>query len=63
MRQTGPLRPGPRVRGTDRLYYVGGSANPGIGVPMCLLGGEHCADAVAADVAGGPLDRLPLVGR
>jgi len=63
MRQTGPLRPGPRVRGNDRLYYVGGSSNPGIGVPMCLLSGEHCADAVAADVAGGPLDRLPLFGR
>jgi phytoene desaturase len=30
---------------------------------MCLLGGEHCAAAVEADVAGGPLDRLPLVGR
>ena len=63
MRQTGPLRPGPRVRGTDRLYYVGGSSNPGIGVPMCLLGGEHCAAAVEADVGGGPFDRLPLVGR
>ena len=63
MRQTGPLRPGPRVRGTDRLYYVGGSSNPGIGVPMCLLGGEHCAAAVEADVGAGPLDRLPLVGR
>jgi len=63
MRQTRPLRPGPRVRGTDRLYYVGGSANPGIGVPMCLLGGEHCADAVAADIAGSPLDRLPVLGR
>ena len=61
--QTGPLRPGPRVRGVDRLYYVGGSSNPGIGVPMCLLSGEHCADAVAADAADGPLDRLPLFGR
>ena len=47
----------------DRLYYVGGSSNPGIGVPMCLLSGEHCADAVAADAADGPLDRLPLFGR
>ena len=61
MRQTGPLRPGPRVRGTDRLYYVGASSNPGIGVPMYLLGGEHCAAAVEADDVDGPFDRLPLV--
>ncbi len=48
--QTGPFRPGNRVPGLDRLYYVGGDANPGIGVPMCLLGGEHVADAVREDV-------------
>jgi len=61
--QTGPLRPGPRVRGVDRLYYVGGGTNPGIGVPMCLLSGEHCADALAEDAAGGLSARLPFVGR
>ena len=61
--QTGPLRPGPRVRGLDRLYYVGGSSNPGIGVPMCLLSGEHCADAVAEDATGGRWRRLPFSER
>ena len=61
--QTGPLRPGPRVRGVDRLYYVGGGTNPGIGVPMCLLSGEHCADAVVDDVGGGGLGRLSFLGR
>ena len=61
--QTGPLRPGPRVRGVDRLYYVGGSANPGIGVPMCLLSGEHCANAIAADAADGGSNRLPFSER
>ncbi len=61
-RQTGPLRPGPRVRGVDRLYYVGASSNPGIGVPMCLLSGEHCADAIRQDTTGGRLSRLPFVG-
>ena len=50
--QTGPLRPGNRVPGVDRLYYVGGDANPGIGVPMCLLGGEHVTDAIREDVGG-----------
>jgi len=52
LRQTGPLRPGNRVRGVDGLYYVGGDSNPGIGVPMCLLSGEHVADAIWADAAG-----------
>ena len=61
--QTGPLRPGPRVRGVDRLYYVGGGTNPGIGVPMCLLSGEHCADAVVDDVGAGGLGRLSSLGR
>ena len=51
--QTGPLRPGPRSPLSDRLYYVGGGANPGIGMPMCLLSGEHATDAIREDVAGG----------
>jgi len=50
--QTGPLRPGNRVPGLDRLYYVGGDSNPGIGVPMCLLGGEHVAEAIREDTTG-----------
>ena len=50
--QTGPLRPGNRVPGVDRLYYVGGDSNPGIGVPMCLLGGEHVADDIREDTTG-----------
>ncbi|EMA31052.1 phytoene desaturase family protein [Halobiforma nitratireducens] len=47
--QTGPLRPGHRVPGVDRLYYVGGDSNPGIGLPMCLLSGEHVAETVRSD--------------
>ncbi len=50
--QTGPLRPGQRAPGLDRIYYAGGGANPGIGVPMCLLSGEHVADAIREDVRG-----------
>jgi len=52
LRQTGPLRPSHRASGVDNLYYVGGDTNPGIGVPMCLLSGEHVTDAVRADAAG-----------
>lgn len=52
LRQTGPLRPGNRIPGVERCYYVGGDVNPGIGVPMCLLSGEHVTDAVREDVTG-----------
>jgi phytoene desaturase len=48
--QTGPLRPGRRGP-LEGLYYVGGSTTPGIGVPMCLISGEHAAGAVQADLA------------
>ncbi|WP_436901837.1 phytoene desaturase family protein [Halovenus halobia] len=47
--QTGPMRPTHRAPGVDRLYYVGGDTNPGIGVPMCLLSGEHAAETVIED--------------
>ena len=46
--QTGPFRPGHRT-GVDGLYYTGGFTAPGIGMPMCLLSGEHAATAVLDD--------------
>jgi phytoene desaturase len=49
LRQTGPLRPGHRSDALDGFYYAGSYTTPGIGVPMCLISGEHAADAVAAD--------------
>ncbi len=58
LRQTGPFRPSHRAPGLDALYYVGGDTGPGIGMPMCLLSGEHVTQAIEEDVAGGPLDRL-----
>ncbi|MXR51959.1 phytoene desaturase [Halovenus sp. WSH3] len=50
--QTGPMRPSHRAPGVDRLYYVGGDANPGIGVPMCLLSGEHVTETIIEDATG-----------
>ena len=47
--QTGPLRTNHRAPGLDGLYYVGGDTNPGIGVPMCLLSGEHVTDIIRED--------------
>lgn len=52
--QTAFRRPAPRSRDVHGLYCVGGSVQPGGGVPMVLLGGKLVADTVLAD-----LDRRP----
>ena len=49
--QTGPLRPSHRA-GLDGLYYVGSFTGPGIGMPMCLISGEHAATALGEDYPG-----------
>lgn len=49
LRQTGPLRPDHRSGAMDGLYFTGGFTRPGIGVPMCLISGEHAAEAVLKD--------------
>ncbi|WP_227133768.1 phytoene desaturase family protein [Halorubellus salinus] len=49
--QTGPLRPGHRAD-VDGLYYTGAYTTPGIGMPMCLVSGEHAAAAVLEDHPG-----------
>ena len=49
LRQTGPLRPSRRSPKVDGLYFTGSYTTPGIGVPMCLIGGQHTADAVLED--------------
>ncbi len=43
LRQTGPMRPRHRSKTMDGLYYTGAYTTPGIGVPMCLISGEHTA--------------------
>ena len=50
--QTGPFRPGHRSDAMDGLYYTGSFTDPGIGVPMCLISGEHAAAAVREDATG-----------
>jgi len=49
LRQTGPMRPGHRSSAADGLYFTGAYTSPGIGVPMCLISGEHAAEALLAD--------------
>ncbi|MFO8097990.1 MAG: phytoene desaturase family protein [Salinibacter sp.] len=47
--QTGPLRPAHRATEAPGLYYAGADTQPGVGVPICLISGEHAAQAIAAD--------------
>ncbi|WP_435153655.1 phytoene desaturase family protein [Haladaptatus sp. DFWS20] len=47
--QTGPMRPSHRSPKVDGLYFTGSYTTPGIGVPMCLISGQHTADAVLED--------------
>jgi len=49
LNQTGPLRPNHRSKKLDGMYYTGGYTRPGIGVPMCLISGEHTAKVVIED--------------
>ena len=49
LRQTGPFRPPHRSRAVEGLYFTGSSTNPGVGVPICLISGEHAAACVRAD--------------
>ncbi|MDY6780751.1 MAG: FAD-dependent oxidoreductase, partial [Halobacteria archaeon] len=50
LRQTALFRPSHRSSEVDGLYYTGSYTTPGIGVPMCLVSGEHTADKIKQDV-------------
>jgi phytoene desaturase len=57
LRQTAFLRPPHRSKEVDGLYFTGSYTTPGIGVPMCLVSGQHTADCVIEDFAGSTPDR------
>jgi phytoene desaturase len=50
LRQTALFRPDRRSEKVPGLYFTGSYTTPGIGVPMCLISGQHTADAVLEDV-------------
>jgi len=52
LRQTAILRPPNRSKAVDGLYFTGSFTTPGIGVPMCLISGQHTADALLRDERG-----------
>ncbi|MFB6150326.1 MAG: phytoene desaturase family protein [Haloarculaceae archaeon] len=51
LRQTALLRPPNRSSAVDGLYFTGSFTTPGIGVPMCLISGEHTAQALIDDAS------------
>lgn len=50
LRQTSVFRPKQRSKKMENLYYTGQYTNPGIGMPMCLISGEHVAEKVEEDL-------------
>jgi phytoene desaturase len=54
LRQTSLLRPSNRSSAVDGLYFTGSFTTPGIGVPMCLISGEHTAEALVEDTLAAP---------
>ncbi|GAA5028472.1 phytoene desaturase family protein [Microbacterium fluvii] len=53
LRQSAVMRPRNRARSVDCLFFAGGSALPGIGLPMCLISAELVSTLVRAELAGG----------
>ena len=51
LRQTALFRPPHRSEACPGLYYTGSYTTPGIGVPMCLISGEHTANTLIDDTA------------
>jgi phytoene desaturase len=49
LRQTALLRPNNRSAAVDGLYFTGSFTTPGIGVPMCIISGEHTAQRLIND--------------
>jgi len=49
LRQTALLRPSNRSSAVEGLYFTGAFTTPGIGVPMCLISGEHAANALVEE--------------
>ena len=51
LRQTALFRPPHRSSACPGLYFTGSYTTPGIGVPMCLISGEHTASTLIDDAA------------
>jgi phytoene desaturase len=50
--QSAFARPARRSKKLPGLYFAGSYTTPGIGMPMCLISGEHTAAAIVRDFGG-----------
>jgi phytoene desaturase len=55
-RFTGAFKPANRVKEMQGLYFAGGSAHPGPGMPMVMMSGWIAADTVDQDRRGAGMD-------
>lgn len=58
LRQSAFFRPSNRSKKVKNLYYVGAGAQPGIGVPLCLISAELVYKHIVGDSSAGPLDHI-----
>lgn len=56
--QTAIFRPNNKSKKVKNLYYVGGTTNPGIGMPMCLISAELVIKRLNNDKSSGALTSL-----
>ncbi len=57
-RFNGAFKPSNRSADVKGLYFAGGSAHPGPGMPMVMMSGWIAADAIDSDLRGSSL-RMP----
>ncbi len=62
LRQSAFFRPSNRSKKVKNLYYVGAGAQPGIGVPLCLISAELVYKHIIADNSAGPLQKITQIG-
>ena len=63
LRQSAFLRGRVKSRKLKGLYYAGGYAAPGVGLPMCLISAENIIKSLRGDTSAGPMPtplRAPL---
>ncbi len=58
LRQSAFFRPANRSKKLANLYYAGANSQPGIGLPMCLIGAELIYKRLSNDSSAGPLASL-----
>lgn len=58
LRQTAFLRPSVKSKKVSNLYYVGAGAQPGIGVPMCIISAQLVYKHLARDWSPSAIDTI-----